>query len=254
MFFYRTFDGTAGDTLVSVVAAYADIETISQEEVIRQYSPLVKRIAHHLSGRLPSTVQIDDLIQAGMIGLLEATKNYDASKGASFETYAGIRIRGTMLDEVRRNDWLPRSLYRKSRMIAAATRQVENNTGRDAKDNAVAAVLGININDYHQIVRETHSGQLFTFDDDEVMQQGFAAAILGPYENVQRDDLCKTLSVSIELLPEREKLVLSLYYDDELNLKEIGQVLGVSESRVCQIHTQAMHRLQIKLIAWRGIC
>lgn len=240
---------------MSAVTAYSDSKAMTQEKLIRQHSLLVKRIAHHLSGRLPSSVQIDDLIQAGMIGLLEATKHYDASKGASFETYAGIRIRGTMLDEVRRNDWLPRSVYRKSRLIAEAAHQVENKTGREANNNAVAAVLGININDYHQMVRETHSGQLCTLDDsglnDELINQGVAAMIFGPYEDVQRDALCKTLSESIELLPEREKLVLSLYYDDELNLKEIGRVLGVSESRVCQIHAQAMQRLQIKLMAWR---
>ncbi len=240
---------------MSVVAAYSDSETMTQEKLIRQHSLLVKRIAHHLLGRLPSCVQIDDLIQAGMIGLLEATKHYDASKGASFETYAGIRIRGTMLDEVRRNDWLPRSIYRKSRLIAEAARKVENKTGREAKNTAVAAVLGVNIGDYHQMVRETHSGQLCAFDDldinDELIKQGLATATFGPYEDVQRDALCKTLSESIDLLPEREKLVLSLYYDDELNLKEVGRVLGVSESRVCQIHTQAMQRLQIKLSEWR---
>lgn len=240
---------------MNVLAAYSEIETLSQEKLVKQYAPMVKRIAHHLLARLPSSVQFDDLLQAGMIGLLEASKNYDASKGASFETYAGIRIRGTMLDEVRKNDWLPRSVYRKSRMIAEAIRQVENDTGRDAKDTDVASTMGVNLDEYHQLLRETNSGQLYGFEDlgisDDVIKQGFAAEIPGPLEGVQREDFCNHLSASIEVLPEREKLVLSLYYDDELNLKEIGEVLGVSESRVCQIHSQAMRRLQSKLLDWK---
>lgn len=226
----------------------------SQQEVVDTYAPMVKRIAYHLMGRLPKTVQLDDLIQAGMIGLMEAASNYNASKGASFETYAGIRIRGTMLDEVRKNDWVPRSVYRNSRRITQAVQQIEHNLGRDAKDHEVAALLGVSLDEYHSMLRDTSTAQVYGYEDvgldDDMMAEGYGNTILGPLEGVQRERFQAELSAAIEKLPEREKLVLSLYYDQELNLKEIGQVLEVSESRVCQIHSQAMHRIKARVQEW----
>lgn len=125
------------------VAMYATVQTGSSDDLVIQHVPLVKRIAFHLMGRLPDSVQVDDLIQAGMLGLLEAVKNYDVSQGASFDTYAGIRIRGSMLDEVRRSDWTPRSVHKKSRMVSEAVREVENKLGRDARDIDIAEHLGL---------------------------------------------------------------------------------------------------------------
>lgn len=240
---------------MDAVAAYNNLNEKSRDALVVEYAPLVKRIAHHLMGRLPQTVQVDDLIQAGMIGLLEAAKNYDPSKGATFETYAGIRIRGTMLDEVRRNDWLPRSVYKNSRLISEAVRIVENREGRDAKDFEVAKQLDMELSSYQQMLKDTSSGQLYGFDDlgvtDDILKSDRKSEHGEPDIQAQREDLYELLVSIIDQLPERERLVLSLYYDDELNLKEIGAVLGVSESRVCQIHSQAMHRIQARMPDWK---
>ncbi|MDI1351771.1 MAG: RNA polymerase sigma factor FliA, partial [bacterium] len=150
---------------MDALAAYSKANEHTQESLVRMHAILVKRIAHHLLGRLPQSVQLDDLIQAGMVGLLEAARHYDASKGASFETYAGIRIRGHMLDEVRRNDWVPRSVYRNSRMISDAVRHIEHKLGREAKDLEVAEELGLPINEYHEMLQDSASGHLYGFED-----------------------------------------------------------------------------------------
>ena len=158
-------------TASSGLRMYSKSQTHSQQEqLINQYAPLVKRIAYHLLARLPANVQVEDLMQAGMIGLLEASKKYDAGKGASFETYAGIRIRGAMLDEVRKGDWAPRSVHRNSRMVADAIRAVEARTGRDAKDPEVAAELGVSLEEYYGILNDTLGSRLFSFDD--LMEEG----------------------------------------------------------------------------------
>lgn len=226
----------------------------AQKDLIEQHAPMVKRIAYHLLGRLPKSVMLEDLIQAGMIGLLEAASNYDASKGASFETYAGIRIRGTMLDEVRKNDWVPRSVYRNSRKITKAVQEIENEYGRDARDHEVAARLNVSLDDYHSMLRDNSTAQVFGYEDvgidDDVMSEGYTSHVMNPWDDVQRDKFHKELTAAIKTLPEREQLVLSLYYDEEMNLKEIGEVLEVSESRVCQIHSQAMHRIRARVGQW----
>ena len=230
----------------------------SQYELIERYAPLVKRIAYHLLARLPASVQVDDLIQAGMIGLLEAARKYDASKGASFETFAGIRIRGAMLDEVRKGDWAPRSVHRNSRMISDAIRVVEARTGRDAKDHEVAAELELSLEDYYAILGDTLGSRLFSFDD--LLQEGdqsgsheeVGAGYGEPSRDLEDERFQSALAQAIAGLPERERLVLALYYDEELNLKEIGEVLGVSESRVSQLHSQCAARLRSRLSAWRA--
>jgi RNA polymerase sigma factor FliA len=235
---------------VDGLAAYSDVKKQPQADLITKHASMVKRIAHHLMCRLPQSVMLDDLIQAGMLGLLEAARNYDDSKGASFETYAGIRIRGHMLDEVRRNDWVPRSVYKNARMISEAVKIIENRYGRDAKDVEVAQQLGISIAVYHQMLKDSAYGHLFGFDDlgvtDDVLKTDSANAN-EPFSQVQRQDFYHTLVKVIGGLPEKERLVLSLYYEKELNLKEIGKVLGVSESRISQIHSQAMHRIKSRL-------
>lgn len=236
------------------LATYTAVQEKDSNELVMQHAPLVKRIAYHLMNRLPSNVQVEDLIQAGMIGLLEASRNYDPSQGASFETYAGIRIRGSMLDEIRRSDWTPRSVHRKARMVSEAMRGIENTQGRDARDVEVAAVLDLSLKDYHRILQDTSGCRIFSLEDlqavGELPQNRTDGAITGPFEGMQRDAFKRALADAISGLPERERLVIALYYDEELNLREIGKVLGVSESRVCQIHSQATLRLRSRLTEW----
>ena len=240
---------------MSALAMYNTSRPDNREEIVNQHAPLVKRIAYHLMSRLPPCVQADDLIQAGMMGLLEAARNYDATQGASFETYAGIRIRGAMLDEIRKNDWAPRSVHRKARRVAEAFRKIENINGRDARDSEVAQALEISLEEYHQMLQDASGYLVLSFEDmgmdDEAVAAQFADRSSGVLEGLQRDDFKKNLREAITGLPERERLVMALYYDEELNLREIGAVLGVSESRVSQIHSQALIRLQARLSQWR---
>ena len=225
-------------------------ETVTQDFIIK-HANLVKCIAHHLIGRLPASVQIGDLIQAGMIGLLEAARNYDNSKGASFETYAGIRIRGSMLDEIRKGDWAPRSVHRNTRKIAEVINQIENKTGRDARDNEVAMELGVSLNDYHKMLQDSIGTRVLGLEDvgikDNFVADGINNTGGEPLYKLQKADSCNKLAIEIAKLPERERLVLALYYEEELNLREVGEVLGVSESRISQIHGQAMLRLQARM-------
>ena len=236
------------------LATYSTIEEKGPDDLVVQHAPLVKRIAYHLMSRLPSNVQVDDLIQAGMIGLLEASRNYDSTQGASFETYAGIRIRGSMLDEIRRSDWTPRSVHRKARMVAEAMRTIENTQGRDARDVEVAETLGLSLKDYHNILKDASGCRVFSLDElasvGEIAPDLSKGVAQEPFEGLQKDNFKQALAEAISGLPERERLVISMYYNDEMNLREIGQVLGISESRVCQIHSQATLRLRSRLSEW----
>lgn len=237
------------------LAMYVETQVGAQDEVVLRYAPLVKRIAYHLMTRLPPSVQADDLIQAGMIGLIEAARNYDATQGASFETYAGIRIRGSMLDEIRKSDWTPRSLHRKVRQVTEAIRSIERDEGRDARDVEVAKRLGISLEEYHQILQDASGHKVFSLEDlpvgEDSVAEGLSGPTRGPLEAIEMEKFREALADAIDTLPERERLVMSLYYDEELNLREIGAVLGVSESRVCQIHGQAMMRLKSRMADWR---
>lgn len=227
------------------------IEKQTQEALVKSHAILVKRIAYHMSGRLPRSVQLDDLMQAGMLGLLEAVRSYDESKGASFETYATIRIRGYMLDEVRRNDWVPRSVYRNSRLISEAVRAVENREGREAGDQEIAKELNVSLAMYHEMLADVNGAHLYGFDDlgvtDDVLKEGGDASMNEPHHSVINKDMKAHLAQIIQGLPKNEQMVLSLYYEHDLNLKEIGDILGVSESRVSQLHSQATHRIKARL-------
>jgi RNA polymerase sigma factor for flagellar operon FliA len=239
---------------VKNTAVKVNVDVKTSNELVVLHESLVKRIAYHLMSRLPASVQADDLIQAGMIGLIEASRKFDPEQGASFETYAGIRIRGAMLDEIRRTDWTPRSVHRKAREVAEAVRKIENEKGRDARDVEVAKVMGLELNEYHKILQDATGCRIFSYEDPGTLgEENFAQQARQPnqpLENLQKSDFKAGLADAIKGLPERERLVMALYYDEELNLREIGDILGVSESRVCQIHGQALIRLRARMSEW----
>ena len=242
---------------VDRLAMYDKKEQNLANSRIEEFAPLVKRIAFHMMMRMPASVQVDDLIQAGMIGLIEAAQKYDSSKGASFETYAGIRIRGSIVDEMRRGDWAPRSVHRNSRRIAQAIKAVEARTGRDARDSEIAEELEVDLDEYFAMLQDSNCSRLYSYEetfgeeDSNIDASESSSAFASPFEGLQREGLKAALAEAIGQLPERERMVLALYYNEELNLKEIGLVLGVSESRVSQIHSQAAARLKSRLSGWQ---
>ena len=203
---------------------------VPDDSLVTEHLGLVKRIAHHLAARLPASVDIDDLIQSGMIGLLEAAANFDADRGASFETYAGIRIRGAMLDDIRKLDWTPRSVHHKYRQVSEAIQQIENETGCAAEPAAVAERLKLSMDEYHKILADSAGSRLISLDEaqDEPQKQRPlpASATAKPDDAVLDGQFREKLVAAIESLPERDRLVLSLYYERELNLKEIGAGAG----------------------------
>lgn len=236
-------------------SAYLQVKHGGRDELVVSHAALVKRIAYHMILRLPANVDVNDLIQVGMIGLLEAASHFERDKGASFETFAAIRIRGAMIDEVRREGWVPRSVMRRVKTLGSAIRKVENRTGRQASGADVAREMGISLDEYHVLLQDAgamHVASLDSMGDDDGASfdvedrnaQTPLAALLDA--DFQRD-----LVRQIESLPEREQMVMSLYYEKGLNLKEIGLVLEVSESRVCQLHSQAVVRLRHRLEEWR---
>lgn len=231
-------------------AAVACIES-EEEELVNRYATLVKRIARHLMIRLPDSVQLDDLVQAGLIGLMDATRHYDPDQGASFETYATIRIRGAMLDELRRNDWSPRRLSRRVRQLSQATNAIENEKGAAATSQEIAARLNLSLDEYHQWILEANNQNFFSFDAYDDVDFPDNGAADETYHHVEMGKRRGYLADAIGSLSEREQMVLSLYYDKDMTLKEIGQVLGVSESRVCQIHGEATLRLRSRMGSWR---
>ncbi|HHB1424824.1 TPA: RNA polymerase sigma factor FliA [Serratia odorifera] len=218
-----------------------------------RYVPLVRHEALRLQVRLPASVELDDLLQAGGIGLLNAVERYDALQGTAFTTYAVQRIRGAMLDELRSRDWVPRSVRRHARDVAQAMQRLEQQLGRPAGELEVAQAMNMSLADYRQILMDTNNSQLFSYDEwreeqgesAEPLLEGHAEA--NPLHQLLEGSLRQRVIDAIEALPEREKLVLTLYYQEELNLKEIGAVLEVGESRVSQLHSQAIKRLRARL-------
>ena len=203
--------------------------------------------------RLPASVQLDDLLQSGMIGLLEASSKFDDAKGAKFETFAGIRIRGAMIDEIRRGDWVPRSVHRNNRRVAQVIDELEQGLGRDARDTEIAEKLDMSLNEYHHILNDVSVGKIIGIEDLGISQDVLVTDDGIPDDNFEalaETQFKSALVEAIKTLPERDALVLSLYYDEALNLKEIGAILEVSESRVSQILSQAMLRLKGKLKHW----
>ncbi|MCB1671553.1 MAG: RNA polymerase sigma factor FliA [Gammaproteobacteria bacterium] len=221
-------------------------ERFSRDQLFEDNMSLVTTIAHHIGARLPAGKSVDDLIQVGLIGLLEAVRSYEPKPGVDFKAYANIRIRGAIIDELRRETWVPRSVQQKSRHVAQAIQDVENRLGRTATDKEIARELNLNLEEYGGLLEEVASCTLLSLDDENV----FSHPVTDEDEIIDRihyDALKTRLAELIGQLPEQEKLVVALYYDYGLNLREIGEVLDVSESRACQVHSQAMSRLRIKL-------
>ena len=232
---------------------------IDKEQLVRHFAPLVKRIAYHLMARLPASVQVEDLIQNGMMGLLEAIGRFESGMGAQFETYAAQRIRGAMLDGLRENDWLPRNLRRDFRRIETAIAQLEQQHGRPPSENELAASLGMALAEYQKMLQDARGHQLISFEDlvedgdDDYLERHLADNSAEPSKLLEEESLHRMLVQGIEMLPEREKLMMALYYEQDLNLREIGEVMGVTESRVCQLHSQAVARLRARIVGEGGL-
>lgn len=224
-----------------------------KEQLVQRFLPLVKRIAYHLMARLPPSVQFDDLVQNGMLGLLDAINRYQESFGAQFETYATQRVRGAMLDGLRENDWLPRQLRRELRRIEAVVNQLEHSYGRAPSEQELADALGMPLNEYQKVLQEARGHQIVYFEDfaaeegDDFLERHFTDDDADPARLFEDQDLRSRLVAALDSLPEREKMVMALYYEQDLNLREIGAVLGVTESRVCQLHSQAVIRLRAQV-------
>ncbi|MDR2188661.1 MAG: RNA polymerase sigma factor FliA [Azonexus sp.] len=225
-----------------------------REQLVQRLAPLVKRIAYHLMARLPASVQFEDLVQNGMIGLLDAMDRYQEGFGAQFETYATQRVRGAMLDGLRENDWLPRTLRRELRRIEAAINQLEHEHGRAPSEGELAEALGMSLADYQSTLQEARGHQIVYFEDftgdgdEDFLDRHFTDNDADPAAIFADRDLRQTLVGAIARLPEREKLMMGLYYEQELNLREIGEIMGVTESRVCQLHSQAIARLRAQIV------
>ena len=235
---------------------YTEQGKIDKSGMLTQYAPLVRRLALQLIAKLPASVQLDDMIQAGMLGLLDATNRYQESQGAQFATYASHRIRGAMLDDLRANDWLSRTTRQSSRGAAVAVQSLEQKLGRAPTEGEIAQELQMPLEEYQHLLQEMHGCQLVYYEDFEgssentfLDQQSSAHAGKqnGPLDQLLEQGLRHRVIEAIDAMPERERLLLSLYYEQELNLREIGVILEVSQSRVCQLHSQAITRLRARL-------
>jgi RNA polymerase sigma factor for flagellar operon FliA len=232
-----------------------------KDSLLTEHMPLVKRLAHHMKAKLPPSVEVDDLVQAGMIGLLDAISRYEDTHGAQFETYAVLRIRGAMLDELRNSDWLPRSMRQNMRKIETAMATLQQRLGHPPTESEVAKMLKLSLADYQEMLADGGGHQLVYYEDfhdddgnDSFLDRYASDEDADPLRSLLDGDFRQAVIDAIDMLPEREKMLMGLYYEEELNLKEIGAVMGVSESRVSQLHTQAVARLRASLRerSWTG--
>lgn len=226
---------------------------LNRESVVQQYYPTVRRQALSLQVRLPAGVDIDDLIQAGLEGLLDALGRFDPQAGVAFSTFAHQRIRGAMIDELRSRDWLPRSVRRTAREIEAVVQKLQQQLGRAPEEREIAAQLNMELEEYRKVLLDTNNGLVLSYDDvvtdHEEAQLGEDDDQWSPAEALFSSERKELIARAIAALPEKEKLVMALYYQEELNLKEIGAVLDVSESRVSQLHSQAIKRIRASVLA-----
>lgn len=228
---------------------------LDHDALIRQYSPLVRRLAHHMMAKLPPSIQVDDLIQVGLIGLSEALTRYETTHGAQFETFATQRIRGAMIDELRENDWMPRSSRKNQKEIEAALHRLEHRLGRSPSESEIADELGLSLADYQTLLGKVQGTQLVYLEDmaggsegeDSFLDRHMLDIDADPLELLRNHRLRQSLVDAIKNLPEREQYIMSMYYEQDMNLKEIAAVLGVTESRVCQLHSQSIARLRAKM-------
>lgn len=232
-------------------------ENTPRDKLILEYSPLIKYIAQRIAARLPANIELDDLISSGVIGLMDAIEKFDKSRDNKFKTYAEFRIRGAILDELRAQDWVPRSVREKAKLLERTYSQIEQEKGRQATDEEVCTKLGISTEEYFDMLSQVRSVSLLSFDElssfskfDRRGGAGFgesSSKLATPFNEVNLAAIKKLIADAINDLPEKQRLVLSLYYYEDLNLKEIGRVLDVTESRVSQLHTQAILRLKGRL-------
>jgi RNA polymerase sigma factor for flagellar operon FliA len=236
-------------------------KTDNTDEMLDKHATLVKKLAYQLKSKLPASVELDDLIQAGMMGLLDAVNKYEESHGAQFETYASQRIRGSMLDELRSADWLPRSIRKNMREVETAISQLEQKLGRSPNESEVAKNLSLSLEGYYEKLTHCSGHQLVYYEDfhdaeskGEHFLDRFVKDESNPMQSLLDHDFKEAVVDAIEHLPEREKVLMGLYYEQEMNLKEIGAIMNVSESRVCQLHSQAVGRVRatLKEQAWTG--
>lgn len=238
---------------------FSQAEPLSAEkrnELILTYTPLIKYIAARLAARLPAQVSLDDLISCGIIGLIDAINKFDVSKNVQFKTYAEFRVKGAMLDELRALDWVPRSVRRKTTDLEKAYADIEKQVGRPATDEEVAKTMGLTLDDFYKLLDETKSvsfmdieflRQKATEANDPTLAETLAMDDRDPFTAINLSQIRELIAAAISDLPEKEKLTVSLYYQDELTMKEIGEVLGYTESRISQMHSKAMFRLRAKL-------
>ncbi len=248
-----------GSTKNEVIAADVSPVNSTREKLVLEYAPLIKYIAQKIAARLPANIELDDLMSSGVIGLMDAIDKYDSSRDNKFKTYAEFRIRGAILDELRAQDWVPRSVREKSKVLERCYARIEQRTGRQATEDEVRLELGITKEEYHDLLNQVRSVSLLSYDDiahfsksdKKALHTGgdpsFSSKAKNPYSEVSFAVLKKNVADAIADLPEKQRLVLSLYYYEDLNLKEIGRVLDVTESRVSQLHTQAVVKLKGKL-------
>ena len=228
---------------------------LDRNALIKQYQPLVRRLAHHMMAKLPASVEVDDLIQVGLIGLADALTRYEASQGVQFETFATQRIRGAMLDELRENDWMSRGSRKSQKEIEAALRRLEHRLGRAPVESEIAAELGMGLAEYQTLLSKVRGTQLVYLedmsgrneDDDSFLDRHVADEAADPLNMLRDQRLRESLVAAIKLLPEREQYIMSMYYEQDMNLKEIAAVLDVTESRICQLHSQSIARLRAKM-------
>ena len=225
--------------------------------MLKQYSPLVRRLAPQMIAKLPANVELDDLIQVGMIGLSDALSRFDAAQGVQFETFATQRIRGAMLDELRGNDWMSRGDRRHQRSIEAAVHKLEQRHGRAPSEGEIAREMGLSLTDYQELLGKVRGTQLIYLEDmsgdegdDDYLDRHITDVDANPMARLQDQRMREALVEAIKHLPEREQFVMSMYYEQDMNLKEIAAVLKVTESRVCQLHSQSIARLRVKLREW----
>ncbi len=234
----------------------------TRESIILKYAPLVKYVAGRVAIGLPSNVEFDDLVSFGVFGLMDAIEKFDPSRGIKFETYAIARIRGAILDGLRSNDWVPRSVRQKARELERVCAELENRLGRSATDQEISEAMSISIQDFYQLLSEVSCTTLNSLDELWMVHSNEDDSVRvldlvknndseDPLHQVEIEEVKTTLANAIENLPERERMVIALYYYEGLTLKEIGEIMEISESRVSQIHTKAIFRLRGRLNRWR---